>query len=198
MNTLKLSALALLLTSTLSVAGGDIIPMEPQINVLDPIKEVYFSNKFYLGLAYSYVEERSDAKETGNAYTFMGGYNINSYLSIEARYTRTIGDMDVDGLGDTERTVTNKAIYIKPQYNLVDNLNVYALLGYGELVARKTSGQGFQWGLGLGYDIADSDISLFADYTNLYDDILDDVGAIYNNNFDTEATGINVGLSYRF
>jgi opacity protein-like surface antigen len=196
MNTFKLSISTLLLSSTLLSASGDTSPIEPQINIPETVGNVSDSN-VYLGLAYAYVSETSDPEETGNAFTLIGGYNINSYLSIEARYTKTIGDMDVEGLGDLGREVSNQAIYIKPQYNIVDSVNVYALLGYGELVARDTSGQGFQWGAGLSYDINDN-VSLFVDYTNLYDDTLDDVGGIYNNNLDAEATAVNIGLTYHF
>ncbi len=186
------SVAALMAISTFTIAGGDIAPV-PVIQDMEPAP---ISN-FYVGLAYSYIEADIDGTEKGNAYMLLAGYNFNPYIAVEARYAQTVGDIDVEGLGDREREVTNKAIYLKPQYPLTESFGIYALLGYGEVVARATSGDGFQWGLGIDYMITEN-TSIFVDYTSLYDDKLKDINEIDGNDFDSQFTSVNVGVTYSF
>ncbi|MDQ1325167.1 MAG: b-brl protein, partial [Campylobacterota bacterium] len=66
-----------------------------------------------------------------------------------------IGDPEFDGYGgtyDLDGDMTNAAIYLKAMYPF-EKINVYALLGYGQITLDTTvsvdhSESGFQWGLG--------------------------------------------------
>lgn len=199
MKKFTLSIIAIMAMGSFAIAGGDIKDVEPVTEVA-----VVDNSSFYVGLAYSYISAEVDDTETGNAYSLVAGYNFNQYIAIEGRYGQTFGDMDVDGaanslgncIGDCEREVTYKALYLKPQYPVVESFSIYALLGYGEVIARETSGDGFQWGLGANYKITEN-ASIFIDYVSLYDDDLDNV-IILGDTFDSQIISVNIGLIYSF
>ena len=197
---MKKTLLLSVIASTMIMAGGDIAPIEEPVVVVPVID----NSSFYIGLAYSYVSAEIDDTEKGNAYSLIAGYNFNQYIAIEGRYGQTFGDMDVSDVayslgncvGDCEREVTYASLYLKPQYPVTESFNIYALLGYGEVQARETSGNGFQWGLGANYEITEN-IGIFVDYTSLYNDDLDDV-VLPGYTFDSQITSTNVGLTYSF
>ena len=56
---------------------------------------------------------------------------------------------------------------------------------------------GFSWGLGASYYFTPN-ISIFADYTRLYDDSFDGYDAFSDFSQDTTVETIDVGVSYRF
>jgi opacity protein-like surface antigen len=92
------------------------------------------------------------------------------------------------------------AIYLKPQYALGD-FSLYGLLGYGMVKytdlpkgTKDRKESSFQWGLGVEYLVREN-ISLFADYTRLYDGVGLD-GHIPNS--DVYSDVVTVGVSYRF
>jgi len=188
------STLALMLLSSFSYAGGDIIPVEPQVMVAEPSSD----NQFYVGLGYSYVTMDNDTINddiTGNAVTLLAGYTFHQYLGVEARYTTTVSDLDVYGT-DRNWDISNIAIYLKPQY-AYDKVTVYGLLGYGEVTldnGPSHSEDGFQWGLGASY-AATENVDLFVDYTRLYDDDGFD-NFVGNDNITVDS--VNVGVSYKF
>ena len=188
------STLALMLLTSFSYAGGDIVPVEPQVMVAEPSSD----NQFYVGLGYSYVSMDNDTINddiTGNAVTLLAGYTFYPYLGIEARYTTTVSDLDVYGT-DRNWDISNIALYLKPQY-AYDQVTVYGLLGYGEVTldnGPSHSEDGFQWGLGASYAVADN-VDLFVDYTRLYDDNGFDS---FVGNDDITIDSVNVGVSYRF
>jgi len=189
-----LSITALSAIGTFAVAGGNVAPIEPVFELPVVTNE---PEPFYIGLGYTYVSGIEETVYDVDAYAVMGliGYRFNEYVAIEGRYTSTVSDVTFDkGIVSEERNnnITNKAMYVKPMYP-VGSVSVYALLGYGEAVARETSDSGFQWGLGAEYAIED-DFSLFVDYTSLYDD--SGFGNFVISDFQLDT--VNVGLSYRF
>jgi opacity protein-like surface antigen len=135
------------------------------------------------------------------------GYKYNAYIGIEARYTQSVGDVEYDkgntsltNISDYATTSSNMAIYLKPQYALGD-FSLYGLLGYGMIEytdlpkgTKDREESSFQWGLGLDYLIVD-DVSLFADYSRIYDGVGFD-GHIPNS--DVYSDVVTVGVSYRF
>jgi opacity protein-like surface antigen len=83
----------------------------------------------------------------------------------------------------------------------VGNFNLYALLGYGEVEITNIplgdvdrAEDGFQWGLGAGYQV-NNEISVFIDYTQMYNDTGFDYRAV---NSDILADAWTLGLSYKF
>jgi len=106
---------------------------------------------------------------SGSATTMMGlaGVEINDFLAIEGRVTKSVSDYEIKD--HKPISMTNAALYLKPQYKLED-FSLYALLGYGitsiDFMENNTKANGLQYGAGASYDINDQ-ISLFADYTKL-------------------------------
>jgi len=99
MKTIKLSAVALLLTSTLAMAGGDIAPVEPVIETPEVAAAPVLSG-FYAGLGYSCLQLTLDTPDLDirsmSAISATAGYNINPFLAVEARYTASLGDLSVE------------------------------------------------------------------------------------------------------
>ncbi len=189
-----LSITVLFVIGTFAVAGGNVAP---SVSVLELPVVTNEPEPFYIGLGYTYVSGIEETVYDVDAHAVMGliGYRFNEYAAIEGRYTSTVSDVTFDNAIVSEKrnnNITNKAIYLKPMYPM-GSVSVYALLGYGEIVARETSDSSFQWGLGTEYAI-DDNFGFFVDYTRLYDDSGFGDFVISDFKFDT----VNVGLSYRF
>jgi len=196
------SSVALLaVTSNLLMAGGDIAPVEPAINV--PSKETVVVDDnvkydgFYAGGALGYMRFNNGPESRGYALTVMGGYYFNRYIGVEARYTATIGDVDEDTgthpVTSKDRLLSNVGIYLKPMYNITTGFSAYGLVGYGKAHAGDLDESGVQWGLGAKYELANG-VGLFVDYMNLYEG--DDFDG--TNVKDAFFSTTNVGASYTF
>ena len=196
------SSVALLaVTSNLLMAGGDIAPVEPAINV--PSKETVVVDDnvkydgFYAGGALGYMRFNNGPESRGYALTVMGGYYFNRYIGVEARYTATIGDVDEDTgthpVTSRDRLLSNVGIYLKPMYNITTGFSAYGLVGYGKAHAGDLDESGVQWGLGAKYELANG-VGLFVDYMNLYEG--DDFDG--TNVKDAFFSTTNVGASYTF
>lgn len=198
MNKKNLVIASLISINTFAFAGGDIMIPDINMNIEEPLgAENSMLENVYVGVGYAYTTADADDKEEGNSYILNAGYNFNEYLAIEARYLKTFGDMDVSGKGDRKRKVISKGIYLKPQYPILDTFNIYGLLGYGQTTARKSTDSGFQWGAGANY-LVDDNVALFIDYINLYDDTLEDIVNVQNQNIDSTIDAVSVGINYIF
>ncbi len=196
MKTLTSTIATLTILSGFAFAGGDIDPVEPQLEI--PVMEEISEDYFYLGLGYSYLQMNNAAAAgdiTGNAVTVLAGYSFNKYIALEGRYTATVGDLDVDNGPDTG-DISNIALYVKPQYS-IDSFKLYALLGYGQVSydngVTDYSEDGFQWGLGASFAATES-IDIFVDYTRLYDD--DNFDGLISQDVTVDA--VTVGVNYNF
>ena len=182
------------------MAGGNIASVEPEVNI--PQKEVVVVDDnvkysgFYAGGALSYLRQNDIDELRGHALTLIGGYYFNKYIGVEARYTRSITDMDQDnGLNviSSDDTLSNLGIYVKPMYNITTGFSLYGLAGYGKAKAGDLEESGMQWGLGSKYELANG-IGFFVDYMNFYD----------GDDFDTQVaqdaffSSTNVGATYTF
>lgn len=196
-NTVALVAVA----SNLAVAGGNFLaPVEPTMEI--PQKEIVVVNDnvkydgLYLGGALSYLRMNEVVETRGHALTLLGGYYLNKYLGLEARYTRTLTDIDEDQGAVTvsvDRALSNLGIYVKPMYNITTGFSAYGLVGYGKSEVGNLEESGVQWGIGTKYELANG-VGFFFDYMSFYDD----------DNFDTiQAQDVffnstNVGATYTF
>lgn len=110
------------------------------------------------------------------------GYNINDYMSVEAR---TIKTMFKENGGKIEHL----GLFLKPSYPLGD-LSLYALAGYAKTETkgylRKTDVKGLAGGLGMDYSLGNN-ISIFLDYERLF----------YESG-SPDLDTINFGTGYRF
>lgn len=201
MNTIKLSLVALLLTSTLAIAGGKngAVPESNVIQIVEP--EL---SGFYAGLGYSCLQMDLDEPtdidiRAMTAISINAGYNFNKYFAIEGRYSVSLGDLDVDTM-NTERSeawdMSNIGLYLKPQYS-IDSFTLYGLLGYGQFTLDNDSSysvDGFQYGAGISM-MATDNIDIYIDYRRLYDD--EDFDGLSINEVVT-ANSYTVGVNYHF
>jgi len=212
MKKLTLSFATILATSTLSFAGGDIAPVEPMIETPVVIEDVVSDSGVYVGLGYSLL--RSESKYGGhdlaNDYSaVMGqvGYKFNEYIAVEGRYWYGLGEeldnLDAGVFGTFDSEATAWGIYAKPMYPVTEELDVYALVGYGAASVNGTkllSGttmdvevSGLSWGIGAAYSFTEN-FSVFADYVDFQDDT-EKVNLVdFENAFDS----INLGVTYKF
>ena len=199
MKKLTLSIAAVAAMSTLAMAGGDIAPVEPVVDT--PVVAPVTDRGFYVGAAYGLMGiDYSDP----TPYTFdtshdsimlQAGYKINPYVAVEGRYwSGSSDDFTVAGV-NFSADVDAWGLYVKPMYPVMEEFDVYALLGYGD-TSPEINGQGpgydtdgFQWGLGASYDITEN-VAVFADYTELYNDT--------QNNDDMTIDSWNFGVTYKF
>ncbi len=198
---ITLSAVSAISTSLF--AGGDVAVIVPVVE--EPI--VVDNSSFYVGLALSAISSRDAAvsmdifnakygqDRLGNIM-FQAGYNFNEYVAVEGRYTTTLSDEDLVEM-------SGWSLFVKPQYPVTEDFNIYALFGFGGVTLDPVSNSGvdvddtsFQWGLGVSYDITES-IAVFADYTNLANDM---DGYYYTSPDMTQVDvdAFNLGLTYTF
>ena len=183
------------------MAGGDIVPVEPTVETSTALSE----GNFYAGVGVSAVSTRDSAvsmnifnvkngqDRLGNAVLQIG-YDINSYIAIEGRYTTTFVKEDIV-------TMDGWSLFLKPQYPLTEEMSLYALLGYGGVNIDGTNlgtlvdvnDNGFQWGVGTEYKI-DKTIEVFFDYTSLAKDMDGRYGAALQ----ADADAFTLGITYNF
>ena len=202
MNIIKLSGVALLLASTLAMAGGK-NGQAPESEVV-PIAVEPALTGFYAGLGYSClqmdIDEPADIDiRSMTALSIIAGYNFNEYFALEGRYSVSLGDLEVE-TGNTERDeawdMSNIGLYLKPQYS-IDTFTVYGLLGYGQLTLDSDTSYSvgsFQYGAGINMMAADN-IDIYIDYRRLYDD--EDFDGISINDVVT-ANSYTLGVNYHF
>ena len=202
MNTIKLSVVTLLLTSTLAMAGGK-SGDAPESEIVPIVVESELSG-FYAGLGYSCLQMDLDEPadidiRAMTAISINAGYNFNKYFAIEGRYSVSLGDLDVDTM-NTERSeawdMSNIGLYLKPQYS-IDSFTLYGLLGYGQFTLDNDSSysvDGFQYGAGISM-MATDNIDVYIDYRRLYDD--EDFDGLSINEVVT-ANSYTVGINYHF
>jgi len=200
------SSIALLaIASNVLMAGGDFTdPIEPEINI--PEKEIVVIEDdvkysgFYVGAGANYMRMSEAVTSSGYGITLVAGYYFNQYIGIEGRYMRTLSDLDIDSsrpIVTTDDTLENVGLYVKPMYSITTGLALYGLAGYGQSTYCNKSGDysenGFQWGLGAKYELANG-VGLFVDYLDIYDD--DNYDGL--NVQDVRFNATTVGATYTF
>lgn len=212
--------------SSMMFAGGDIAPVEVEAPVTAS------ESGFYAGVAYSYMDGlwttgKSDSQSSlrwkeieYKAAMLQAGYKVNKYFAVEGRYWTTFGDGDHrtkdEEYSDSVFDYTSVyGIYAKPMYPVMDDFNVYGLLGYAHSELENESGMsqsgsdrgaewtahddgGFSYGIGADYAVSEN-ISLFVDYVVLFDDVT--MWNEYDDGTESrnlELTTWNFGVTYKF
>ena len=118
------------------------------------------------------------------------GYNFTNYIGVEAKYIYT-------PWGDKNKTLKHYGLYLKPSYALTENLDIYALLGYGstECETVKGSQKGFAWGAGAEYTI-NKKVAGTKDGFGVYVEYLRPLKKTGNKNIKVDM--VNAGVSYNF
>jgi len=146
----------------------------------------------------------------------QGGYKFNSYVAVEGRYWFGVSDGSWLNTGGTSGAIGEEVgdlsfdaygIYIKPMFPVADGFNIYALLGYAGVDSTLDGDNnweddvdvdGFSWGIGAEYAFSPN-VSVFVDYTVLYDSDSDEDTLNYGNvNFDMNFNVIDFGVTYKF
>ncbi len=192
--------IAALAMSTFAVAGGDIAPVEPAVEVPEAVST---PGAFYVGIAYGLLNQDATETITGvsdvplvysmdedaNSVMLQAGYKFNPYVAVEGRYWI---DADSDWDGDVW------GVYVKPMYPVTEAFDIYGLLGYASVdTDLPVDMDGFSWGIGGAYAFTEN-LSVFVDYTYLNDDDFsyDIFGGTVN--LDSEITSWNFGVTYTF
>lgn len=162
--TVKIITLGTLLATGGLYAGGDIAPA-----VVVPVTQVD-PNPFYVGVGLIWAGASRDCYQYGcdpelvrlEDSTWGGiiraGWEYNQYVGVEVRALKATLDSD---WGET----THYGIYLKPQYPIAEQINIYGLLGYGrttidtDCIAMNDSYDysGFSYGIGIEYDFSNDD-----------------------------------------
>jgi len=112
-------------------------------------------------------------------YDFKGlGYDFMDYLGAELRGTYGIAK-------DNGSKFKQIGAYLKPNYNVTDEINLYGLLGASKTNVGVGSTTGY--GAGLDYEIPNSNISVFTDVVNY----------MKKKNTDSQ-WGLTFGAGYKF
>jgi OOP family OmpA-OmpF porin len=209
------------LLSTLSLYGGGHIAPPPKAAPVAPIVEevpvvpaavpaatsvsVLDTVPFYLGLgAIVAMVDRDpcpcnpdgdNIEDHRYGMMMKAGWDYNQYVGLEARYLKTL---ESDSFSET----THYGIYVKPQYPLTPQFNVYGLLGYGQTKVEMDNGilkckldeGSFSYGAGMAYNFYDPSTEkegwgVWLDYQSL----LNDEG-IYHLDSDI----VSLGVHYNF
>ncbi len=149
---------AVVLTST-SFAGGKfvapvIVPVIPIVPTINPLP-------IYIGLGLVAVNIDRDPCACANVETddlrygsiLRVGWDFNNYVGVEARVLKTLEN-------DVFSETTHYGLYLKPQYHVTPQMNVYGLLGYANttidynngILSSTTDENGFSYGVGFEYD----------------------------------------------
>ena len=159
----------------------------------------------YIGVALSHMGVRADDRvnlfdsekhqDLQKGITLVAGYDFMKYLGAELRAALSLAGEDKG-----QDNLAEYGIYLKPKYPILDNLNIYGLLGYSFInmsdPASKTNyndspfdgdNSGFSFGGGINYGIT-SNISVFTDVVNY----LRDFGG------SNSTWGANLGIRYNF
>ena len=191
MRNIVLSIGAVVALSSIVVAEGTTMYASPE------------ESGFYLGVGIAATSASTGGSDISNvkndqdrvgSVILQAGYELNKYFAVEGRYTTSIADED-------KVEVSSVSIFAKPQFPVSESLSVYGLLGYGNVTMDGVNGayadiddSGFQWGLGLDYEIANN-TSIFFDYVSLASDF---EGTFYNGKADVDTEQFTVGVSYKF
>jgi len=164
--TISIITLGALLSTGSLYAGGTIIAPAAMVAA---VPETIDPNPFYVGVGVIWAGISRDCfggdgcpdvrlEDSTWGGIIRAGWEYNQYVGVEVRALQATLDSD---WGET----THYGIYLKPQYPIGEQFNIYGLLGYGhtEIVTSCVAindtfkYDGFSYGIGLEYDLSDDD-----------------------------------------
>ena len=162
------------------------------------------TNNIYVGAGISGISSATSInffkekalQDRNGAFLLVAGYEYNPYLSVELRFLKTFVE-------EYAFKQTAYGIYIKPQYEIYNNLKIYGLLGYGKLKVTKHNKKGanfsnttFHLGAGLSYKITDK-FEGYVDYVS-YSRDKKVVNYYLEPMKKVDTASVNVGINYHF
>ncbi len=214
MNKIITSTVVCITLASNSFAGGDLAVVESEVlpipvPIINPLP-------IYVGLGLVAVNLKRDPcacaiaenKDLRYGGMLRTGWDFNNYVGVEARVLKTFEN-------NVFSETTHYGLYLKPQYHVASQMNVYALLGYANTTVDYTNGiissttdeNGFSYGAGFEYDF-EPDESL-GTYSRIFDGqgdqekgwgmwvdvqhLLNDAGAV-----NTTSNILTAGITYDF
>jgi len=195
----KVSIVTMMALSSLSYAGGDLRPItEFEMNdSMEAVKAVEVElpkvvapivkedAPWYVGLGLTAGEvDNGNCQDKTYGLMAKAGYDFNEYVGVEVRGLKT--NWDYEGA-----KIEHIGAFLKPQYPITEDINLYGLLGYAKTQVEKRyvlDENGLAFGAGIDYDFGSADaFSIFADYERLLQK---------SNMPDLDA--LSLGLAYKF
>ena len=227
MKRVQLSILALIASTNFIMAGGDIVPVTPyeeeDIKAAEvvpvtipkepkvaPLPNADISGA-YVGLGIVASKYKTNCDCTGiksgedKAAGFVGrvGYDFNKYIGVEVRGI-------VSTIKDEGSEIEHFGAFVKPQYPVTNELNLY---GFGGIAKTTTNGtlqkmdvSGLAFGGGVEYDLSE-DKKREAKYDREFDGIADqekgfgvfaDYERLYYKSGSPDLDAVSVGVTYDF
>ena len=160
-----LTTLAALATmSSVAFAGGKVVA--PVVAPVEPVPAFLTPSPIYVGLGLIWGRfngacggsDECRYEDVTYGALLRVGYDFNRYFGVEGRGLGTF----LGAQPNYGEELRHLGVYAKPMYPIGDDINVYALLGYG-WTQTKTSGNnlnninegGLSAGIGLEYDLSD-------------------------------------------
>ncbi len=229
MNKIALSLILAASMTTFAVAEGldDIVTIneEPVVEEASPTAPAA-NTAFYFGGAYGMATNAVDGLQLPgstvnyelttdhSALLLLSGVRIDDIFSVELRYWKGVGDATVDIDSSTTTALENEelnawGIYMKPGYQVVPEVNVYALLGFAATTVDKTDfasvdldKDGISLGVGASFSFTPG-FAVFVDYTSLYNDEFAYPSDTYSDKSvgwtqDHSVDVFNFGVTYQF
>jgi len=186
------------IVATLSYAGGN-----SNYVTSSPVPIQTNNNNMYIGIGLSTIatgykmdifSKKASQDRTG-AFLFVAGYEYNPYLAVELRLSKSFVKENV-----LKQIIFG--IYLKPQYELYNDVKIYGLLGYGKLKVQQHNSSGINFsdknlhiGAGVSYNVTDK-LELFADYISYSRDkkVVNYLGSTRK----VSTSAINMGVNYHF
>ncbi len=216
MNKIIISTVTVLALACNTFAGGKFVAVAESEVVPIPVPVMINPLPIYIGLGLVAVNLKRDPCACASTETddlrygsiLRTGWDFNNYVGVEARVLKTLEN---DAFSET----THYGLYLKPQYHVTPQMNVYALLGYGNTTVDYTNGikssttdeNGFSYGAGFEYDFgADESLGTYGRTFDGQGDqekgwgmwvdvqhLLNDAGAVH-----TTSNILTTGITYDF
>ncbi len=228
---INISLIVLLAMGSLAYAGGDfsgttayededtmlaeeVVPQAPAVQAMPlpippppPLEDIN-PNGLYVGLGLSNADFKCNCVNCNDEDRTMGlmgrvGYDFNQYVGVEARGIKT--NWKVDG-----GKVEHFGAFVKPMYPVSEDINAYALAGYGKTTTQgylqHVNSNAFAWGLGLEYDL-ESDEAKVGKYDRDFDGYGDQEGGfglfadyerLIQKSGSPDLDTFNIGVTYDF
>lgn len=165
MNKIIISLAVLATLTSTSFAGGKYVAAADAAVIPIPVEAIN-PLPIYVGLGLIAAGVSRDCpcstderlKDTTYGGIIRAGWDINQYVGIEARALKASWEEDFS-------TTKHYGLFLKPQYHVASQTNVYGLVGYGKTDLtgcsypdHTLSKSGFSYGAGLEYDFG-TDVS---------------------------------------
>lgn len=212
---ITISVLALMALGNSAYAGGKYV--EPQDAPVEAIPSTTYALPLYVGVGAIAAglsrdctcADGSRLKDMTYGVLARVGWDFNKYVGIEGRYLNA-------SIEDDFSQTQHYGLYLKPQYHVLDQMNVYGLLGYGKSTVDYNNHKGksstldktgFSYGAGVEYDLSSDNKE--GEYSRAFDGQGDQekswgIWADYQyllgdeGTFNTDSNIFSLGVTYDF